>query len=219
MSVQARMDSVQRLDSELCLPQGRRFAKQGMDIVGTVILLLLLLPLLAVIALAVKLTSRGPVLFVQDRVGKDGEQFPFLKFRTMVQGAHLDRNDVLGAPDEDMAQRYREDPRVTRVGAVLRRWSVDELPQLVNVLVGHMSLVGPRPLLADEMTLLEPEYHERHDVKPGLTGLWQISGRKETSWEERMDLDLDYVRTVSSGNDLAILAKTAKVVVTGQGAY
>ncbi|MCH9816278.1 MAG: sugar transferase [Actinomycetia bacterium] len=219
MSVQARVDSVQQIEAGLRLPQGRRFAKQVMDIVGSLLLLLLLLPLLALIALAVKLTSRGPVLFVQDRVGKDGEHFPFLKFRTMVQGAHLERNEVLGAPDAEMSERYRQDPRVTRVGAILRRWSVDELPQLVNVLVGHMSLVGPRPLLTEEMSLLEPEHHERHDAKPGLTGLWQISGRKETSWEERMDLDLEYVRTVSASNDLAILAKTAKVVVTGQGAY
>lgn len=124
-----------------------------------------------------------------------------------------------GEPDEDIATRYREDPRVTRVGRVLRRWSLDELPQLINVAAGTMSLVGPRPLLPDELGLLGDVDHRRHLTKPGITGLWQISGRKEVAWDDRMRMDLHYLENWSIAMDLVILVKTAKAVVTGHGAY
>ena len=122
-------------------------------------------------------------------------------------------------PTTGIADRYREDPRVTRVGRVLRRWSLDELPQLFNVVAGSMSLVGPRPMLPEELGLLGDGENRRHLTKPGLTGLWQISGRKEVSWEDRMRMDLHYIETWSIALDLVIIAKTAKAVITGHGAY
>lgn len=193
-------------------------ARAVLDAILAAILLFFLTPVLLTIALAVSLTSRGPVFFVQDRIGRHGQLFPFVKFRTMNRGAHLLRSEVLGTPDEDMLERYQDDPRITSVGKFLRRWSVDELPQLLNVVAGHMAIVGPRPILEDEECLLEPRHRERHDVKPGLTGLWQVSGRKETSWEERMDLDVEYVRSRSFSGDVSIMARTAGVVVRGDGA-
>jgi lipopolysaccharide/colanic/teichoic acid biosynthesis glycosyltransferase len=129
------------------------------------------------------------------------------------------RDDVIGDPDDEIADRYREDPRVTRVGHVLRRWSLDEFPQLLNVVTGSMSLVGPRPMLPSELALLGAEENRRHLTKPGLTGLWQISGRKEVSWEDRMRMDLHYIETWSIALDLVIIGKTAKAVISGQGAY
>lgn len=188
------------------------------DVTLATILLLLLSPVLLAIAIAITLTSPGPVFFIQDRIGRDGRLFPFVKFRTMVDGAHLQREEVLGTPDEGMLERYQNDPRITPVGKFLRRWSVDELPQLLNVAWGHMSIVGPRPILVEEESLLGANDHERHDAKPGLTGLWQISGRKETTWEERMDLDIEYVRTSSLRGDALIMARTVKVIIKGDGA-
>ncbi|HTY72119.1 MAG TPA: sugar transferase [Actinomycetes bacterium] len=197
----------------------QRFLKSAVDRVAAATLLVLLLPLMLLIALAVTSTSRGPVFFVQERIGRGGRTFRFVKFRTMVEGAHLMRQDVLGQPDPDMPDRYRTDPRVTPVGRFLRRWSLDELPQLINVLSGSMSIVGPRPMLLEEAHLLDDADQRRHLTKPGLTGLWQISGRKETSWQERMQLDLDYVERWSPALDLVILARTVKVVLSGAGAF
>lgn len=194
-------------------------AKSVADVAFAVILVVLLSPVFLAISLAIKTTSRGPVLFVQTRIGRGGELFPFLKFRTMVDGAHRERSTVLGTPDADMPDRYQNDPRITRVGRFLRRWSIDELPQLLNILMGQMAVVGPRPILEDEEDLLEPHHHERHRAKPGLTGLWQINGRKETTWERRMELDLEYVQGMSVRGDVKIISKTAKVVLTGEGAY
>lgn len=193
--------------------------RRGLDIAGAGLMLLVLLPLFVVIMIAIRLTSPGPVFYVKDRVGRNGEPFPFIKFRTMVPGADTLRSEILGTPDEDMPERYREDPRITAVGRVLRRWSLDELPQLINVLRGDMSLVGPRPIIYDEVPLLESWQHDRHLCRPGLTGLWQVSGRKETSWDERIALDLEYVRTQSLRKDTAILVRTVGVVIRGDGAY
>jgi lipopolysaccharide/colanic/teichoic acid biosynthesis glycosyltransferase len=137
----------------------------------------------------------------------------------MRDGADKERLEVLGRPDEDMAARYKKDPRITPVGRVLRRFSIDELPQLLNVIRGEMSLVGPRPMLEEEVAQLEENHQRRHLIMPGLTGLWQISGRKETSWEERMLLDLYYIDQWSISTDIAILLKTFKVVVDGRGSY
>lgn len=193
--------------------------RRAADFFGAALLLILLLPVLLVISAAIKMTSRGPAFFVQDRVGRNGEPFPFIKFRTMIPGADTQRKDVLGLPDEDMPERYRSDPRITPVGRLLRRWSIDELPQLINVLRGDMSLVGPRPIIMEELPLLKPREHDRHLCRPGLTGLWQVSGRKETTWEERIELDLEYVRSRSLATDARILGRTFLVVVRGDGAY
>jgi lipopolysaccharide/colanic/teichoic acid biosynthesis glycosyltransferase len=181
-------------------------------------LIFLAIPL-GFISVLVKLSSKGPILFIQPRVGAEGKPFPFYKFRSMRNGADLERLDTLGRPDEDMTERYRHDPRITPLGRILRRFSIDELPQLWNVLTGSMSLVGPRPMLFEELEQLEDFHHRRHLAKPGLTGLWQISGRKDTTWEERMLLDLYYINRWSLSLDLAIIAKTFRVVLSGKGSY
>lgn len=194
-------------------------ARRAGDAAIAGLFLFLLIPLFVFIAMAIKLTSRGPIFYSQMRVGRDGQLFPFVKFRTMIPGADEMRAEVLGTPDDEMPDRYRSDPRITAVGRVLRRWSVDELPQLLNVLRGEMSLVGPRPILPEELPLLDARHHDRHLCRPGLTGLWQVSGRKETSWQERMDLDLAYVRQQSFATDVRIVGRTVGVVVRGDGAF
>ena len=166
-----------------------------------------------------KLTSRGPVFYTQERVGRGDQLITVLKLRTMWVGADQERHAVIGAPDLDIAARYKSDPRITKVGRFLRRWSIDEMPQVVNVIAGSMSLVGPRPVLVDELPLFADADHRRHLTKPGLTGLWQVSGRKSVDWEERMRLDLDYVEHWSPALDLVIVAKTVKAVLVGEGAY
>ena len=176
-------------------------------------------PIYVFIALGVVLTNGLPIIFSQPRIGLAGKEFKFIKFRTMIVGAQDLREEVLGIPDEEMTERYKSDPRIYPFGRILRRFSLDELPQLFSVIKGDMSLVGPRPLLVDELELLGDEDHRRHLTKPGLTGLWQVSGRKETTWEERMQMDLHYVHNWSIGLDLGILLRTIKVVVTGHGSY
>ncbi len=197
----------------------KRALKRGLDLLVAVPGLLLLSPVVLLIAIAIKLDSLGRVFYVSDRVGRSGEVFRCIKFRSMITGADALRDSVIGDPDDEIGERYREDPRVTRVGGVLRRWSLDELPQLLNVVSGSMSLVGPRPMLPDELALLGDADHRRHLTKPGLTGLWQISGRKEVSWEDRMRMDLHYIENWSIALDLVIIVKTAKAVLTGHGAY
>jgi lipopolysaccharide/colanic/teichoic acid biosynthesis glycosyltransferase len=177
-------------------------------------------PLLLLTALAVKLDSRGPVLFRQERVGKDGRPFQVLKFRTMVSDAEQRLIDLRERNEADGPLfKLRDDPRVTRVGAWLRKLSIDEVPQLWNVVRGEMSLVGPRPALASEMTAWHPELHNRLRVKPGITGMWQVSGRSDSSFEEYSRLDLYYVDNWSLVNDLAIVAKTVPTVLLRRGAY
>lgn len=199
---------------------GRRVVKGVVDRLGAAVLLLLFAPLMVCVALLVLTTSRGGAFYRQRRVGKDGREFTILKFRTMVAGADraraalADRNEGAGP-----LFKLRRDPRVTRVGAVLRRWSVDELPQLFNVLTGSMSLVGPRPPLPEESAAYGPDIRRRLLVKPGLTGLWQISGRSDLSWEEAVRLDLRYVEDWSLALDTVILWKTLRAVLHGQGAY
>ncbi|HEX6888352.1 MAG TPA: sugar transferase [Candidatus Nanopelagicales bacterium] len=196
-----------------------RALKRAVDLAITIPAVIVALPLFALIAIAVKLDSPGHVFYFSERIGRSGEAFRCMKFRTMISGADQLRADVIGDPDDEIAERYRQDPRITRVGVVLRRWSLDELPQLFNVLAGSMSLVGPRPLLPDEMPLLGEADHRRHLTKPGLTGLWQISGRKEVCWDDRMRMDLHYIESWSIALDLVVIVKTAKAVVTGRGAY
>ena len=199
---------------------GRRAVKGVVDRVGAALLLVLFAPLMVVVALLVLVDSRGGVLYRQRRVGKGGREFTIVKFRTMVAGADgtraalADRNEGAG-----LLFKLRRDPRVTRVGAVLRRYSIDELPQLFNVLTGSMSLVGPRPPLPEESAAYGPDIRRRLLVKPGLTGLWQISGRSDLPWEEAVRLDLRYVEDWSLALDTVILWKTLRAVLLGQGAY
>ena len=188
--------------------------------VGAALLLVLFAPLMVAVGLLVLVDSPGGVFYRQHRVGKDGRQFTLVKFRTMVAGADraraglADRNEGAG-----LLFKLRRDPRVTRVGGVLRRYSLDELPQLLNVLTGSMSLVGPRPPLPEESAAYGPDIRRRLLVKPGLTGLWQISGRSDLPWEEAVRLDLRYVEDWSLALDAVILWKTLRAVLQGQGAY
>ncbi len=199
---------------------GRRAVKGVVDRLGAALLLVLFTPLMVLVGLVVMVDSRGGALYRQHRVGKDGREFTLFKFRTMVAGADraraqlADRNEGAG-----LLFKLRRDPRVTRVGGVLRRYSLDELPQLLNVLTGSMSLVGPRPPLPEESAAYGPDIRRRLLVKPGLTGLWQISGRSDLPWEEAVRLDLRYVEDWSLALDAVILWKTLRAVLQGQGAY
>lgn len=197
----------------------QRWRKRAFDLVVAVPALVLLSPLLLLIAVLVTVTSKGGALYRDERVGQGGRTFRFLKFRTMVHGAESLRPHVIGLPDDGITDRYRADPRITPLGRFLRRWSLDELPQLVNVVGGSMSMVGPRPMLVSELPLLGEADHRRHITRPGLTGLWQVSGRKDVGWEERMVLDLDYVQRWSLALDIVIVLRTLKAVITGRGAY
>jgi len=197
----------------------KRAIKRLLDIAFGVALLTVFLPFMLVAAIGIKLTSRGPVFYLQERVGRGGQIIRVAKLRTMYVGADAHRDAVIGKPDEDISERYRRDPRITGFGRILRRWSIDEMPQVANVIGGSMSLVGPRPMLVSELPLLDDADHRRHLTKPGLTGLWQVSGRKTVDWEERMRLDLDYVEHWSPALDLVIVARTVKAVLAGDGAY
>ncbi|WP_228918484.1 sugar transferase [Streptomyces sp. DH20] len=199
---------------------GRRAVKGVVDRLGATVLLVLFAPLMLLVALLVATDSRGGVFYRQRRVGKDGLEFTILKFRTMVPDADRARAALTGLNEgAGPLFKMRRDPRVTRMGAVLRRYSLDELPQLFNVLTGSMSLVGPRPPLPEECASYGPDIRRRLKVKPGLTGLWQISGRSDLSWEEAVRLDLRYVEDWSLALDTVILWKTLRAVVQGQGAY
>jgi exopolysaccharide biosynthesis polyprenyl glycosylphosphotransferase len=199
---------------------GRMLIKRLLDRLLSSALFLVLSPVLAVIALAVKLGSPGPVLFRQLRIGEDGRPFEMLKFRSMVADAE-DRRAELHAVDEGngVLFKIRADPRVTRVGALLRRYSLDELPQLWNVVRGDMSLVGPRPPLPQEVIGYSDDATRRLRVRPGMTGLWQVSGRSDLSWEESLRLDLRYVDNWSLALDVTILWRTWRAVLGRSGAY
>jgi exopolysaccharide biosynthesis polyprenyl glycosylphosphotransferase len=202
------------------LAGGKQVLKGVIDKMSALLVLLMLAPLLGAIALAVKASDRGPVLFRQTRVGKDGRTFTLYKFRTMVVDAEQQKALLAVRNEADGALfKIRRDPRVTRVGASLRRWSLDELPQLVNVLCGDMSLVGPRPALPEEAACYGDHIRRRLAVKPGITGLWQVSGRSDLPWDEAVRLDLRYVECWSLALDLQILWKTASAVIQGCGAY
>jgi exopolysaccharide biosynthesis polyprenyl glycosylphosphotransferase len=199
---------------------GRWIFKAILDRLSALLALLVLAPLLLVVAVAIKMEDGGPVLFRQQRVGRAGERFWMLKFRSMVVDAECWRVE-LEAVNEGAGPLFkmRQDPRVTRVGAFIRRYSLDELPQLINVLAGDMSLVGPRPPLPAEVERYGFDARRRLLVKPGLTGLWQVSGRSDLSWEETVQLDLRYVENWSLTMDAAIVWKTAGAVLGGRGAY
>ncbi|GAA4018392.1 sugar transferase [Allokutzneria multivorans] len=197
-----------------------RLFKAVMDRVGALVLTLLAAPVLLLIAAAIKLDDGGPVFYRQSRVGRGGTAFPMLKFRSMVVDAHAMRPTLASANQgSGPLFKMRRDPRVTRVGAVLRRYSLDELPQVLNVLFGSMSMVGPRPPLAEEVASYGQDARRKLLVKPGMTGLWQVSGRSDLSWEESVRIDLRYVESWSLSMDLVILWKTVSAVVGGKGAY
>jgi Undecaprenyl-phosphate galactose phosphotransferase WbaP len=198
--------------------------KRTLDIFASAALLVILSPLFGIMACAVKLTSQGPVLYRHMRYGRDGTVFKALKFRTMLQnGDQLLRDYFVRNPQAKMEwqlnHKIKEDPRVTPIGKWLRRFSLDELPQLFNVVAGHMSLVGPRPIVELEIAKYGRGYDLYTRVLPGVTGLWQVSGRNNTTYEERVSLDEYYVRNWSVWLDIYILIRTIKVVVTSEGAY
>lgn len=195
-------------------------AKRAFDLAVSGLGLLLTLPLWAAVALAIRLDSPGPVLYRQRRVGQRGRPFTMLKFRTMVYGAETMLADLRERNEADGPLfKLRDDPRVTRVGRWLRRWSLDELPQLVNVARGDMSLVGPRPPLPEEVERYEEWQVDRLEVRPGITGLWQVSGRADLSFDEYVRLDLFYIENWSLAYDLFILAKTLPILLSRRGAY
>lgn len=197
-----------------------RLAKAVVDRAFAALGLVVGAPLLVAIAIAVRATSPGPILFRQVRIGRDGRRFEMLKFRTMVADAEERLDDLRPLADPDhVLFKLREDPRVTRVGHWLRRHSLDELPQLWNVLVGDMSVVGPRPPLPAEVDRYGDDSRRRLLVKPGLTGLWQVSGRADLTWDDAVRLDLYYVENWSWVLDVLILVRTIPVVVKGTGAY
>jgi exopolysaccharide biosynthesis polyprenyl glycosylphosphotransferase len=198
----------------------KRAVKGVFDRVAAAAVLGLLAPVLAAIAIAIAVRDGGPVLFSQTRIGQDGQPFAVLKFRTMVPDAELRTQEVLALDEGDgLLFKVRKDPRVTGTGKWLRRWSLDELPQLFNVVLGEMSLVGPRPPLPDEVARYGHDVRRRLLVKPGMTGLWQVSGRSDLSREEAVRLDLRYVENWSLALDLQILWKTGAAVAKGRGAY
>jgi exopolysaccharide biosynthesis polyprenyl glycosylphosphotransferase len=208
------------LEVEVAAPRRRMIAKAVMDRVVGTLLLVLAAPVIAIAAAAVRLTSRGPAFHRQTRVGVDGSFFTMWKIRSMYPDAGARQNELAGLDEgAGVLFKVRDDPRVTPVGRFLRRFSLDELPQLLNVVRGDMSLVGPRPPLAGEVAKYEDAVQRRLRVKPGLTGLWQVSGRSDLSWEESVRLDLRYVDNWSVVMDMMILWKTARAVFMGEGAY
>ncbi len=209
-----------QFDHDVMSRRGSAF-KRVIDLsIAAVTLILALIPML-LIALLIRLDSPGPVLLRQPRVGKDGRHFDALKFRTMVKNADLLRDDLIAGADSADPRLFKHaaDPRLTRVGGWLRRWSLDEFPQVWNIVRGEMSVVGPRPPLPEEVALYEPTHRQRLAVVPGLTGLWQVNGRSDLSFEEMIRLDLYYVETWSPWLDLKLITRTVPAVVGGKGAY
>jgi exopolysaccharide biosynthesis polyprenyl glycosylphosphotransferase len=196
--------------------------KNVVDRVGALLLLVALAPVFGICALVIRLDSPGPAWFTQIRVGRNGQPFKVHKFRTMSLGAHEARHEIAHENESDregVLFKIKADPRITRVGTVLRKYSLDELPQLVNVLLGQMSLIGPRPALPQEVQGYSTDLRRRLVVKPGMTGLWQVSGRSDLSWEETERMDLEYVDNWSWPLDLRIAARTVGAVLGQKGAY
>ncbi|WP_455568780.1 sugar transferase [Streptomyces fradiae] len=199
---------------------GQTALKTAVDRCGAALGLLALSPLLLLLVLLIRLDSPGPAFYRQVRVGRDRETFTMWKFRSMVTDADVRKDDLAARNECDgLMFKMRRDPRVTRVGRFLRRTSLDELPQLLNVLRGDMSLVGPRPPLPEEVAAYDATALRRLRVKPGMTGLWQVSGRSDLSWDETIQLDLHYVDNWSFSSDLDVMSRTLRAVVDGRGAY
>ena len=199
------------------------FLKRTVDITASATALLLLSPVFLVTSLAIKNDSKGPAMFTQKRIGKDGKLFEIYKFRTMVPDAdkklfELLENDEEAAKEYKLNKKLKNDPRITKLGAFLRKTSIDELPQLINVLKGDMSLVGPRPYLPREIDDMGNYYDTIIESKPGITGLWQVSGRSNTTFEDRLEFDMEYNENKSFMYDMGLLFKTVGSVVKGEGA-
>lgn len=194
--------------------------KRVLDIVASTAALVVFAPFAAIIAVAIKIDNPGPVFFRQDRVGRDGREFPMVKFRSMSVNAEAELAKLLEENEgSGLLFKMKNDPRVTRVGKILRRFSLDEVPQFWNVLVGDMSIVGPRPPLPSEVTAYDGTVFRRLYTKPGITGPWQVGGRSDLSWDESVRLDLRYVENWSALSDLTIMWRTAKVMIRPNGAY
>jgi len=189
--------------------------KRVLDVALTLAAMPLIGPLIGVCAVAIKLDTRGPVFFVQDRIGRDGRLFRMYKLRTMVANAEELKATTLD--DRTVHFKTLDDPRITRVGRILRKTSIDEFPQFFNILRGDMSLVGPRPTSVN-LAVYEPWHAVRLEVRPGLTGVWQIHGRNQTTFDERVRMDIDYVENLSLRHDLKLLVQTVTVVLKGKGA-
>ena len=199
------------------------FAKRLFDTIGASLLLLILFPVFLLIALAIWVDSGLPIIYKCHRMGRFGKPIIVLKFRTMHDGSHHHLEELLTIDEEKRMEygkrrKLRDDPRRTRVGAVLRRLSLDELPQLVNVISGEMSLVGPRPYFPGELSG-RPEADSILRVRPGITGLWQVNGRSDRTFEERLGFDVEYVIKRGFATDMSILARTVGAVISGRGAY
>lgn len=210
--------------SDLVIPpggnrsRGYRVTKRALDFTGSLLLLILLSPLLLTTLLVLTVTTKGRPIFCQERVGQCGRLFRMYKFRTMVPNAEMIRHLITNEQAGPVFKNVR-DPRITRIGRYLRRTSIDEMPQLVNVLLGQMSLVGPRPPIAAEVVQYEPWQRQRLAVKPGLTCLWQVSGRSEIGFDDWMRLDLWYIERQSLAADLGLLLRTPWAVLSRRGAY
>jgi exopolysaccharide production protein ExoY len=210
--------------SPLLTSSPSRALKRATDLVGSVVALLVLSPVLIVLTIALAVQTGGRPIFVQQRIGRFGYPFLILKFRTMVHGSE-DQLEGWLRKDADLADEWaahrklRDDPRVTRIGRILRRYSLDELPQFVNVLLGQMSLVGPRPLLEEELPMFGPRLKVVLTMRPGLTGLWGISGRNDLGCDERVQLEDRYVRDWTFRLDVSILLRTIPRVIGGRGAF
>jgi exopolysaccharide biosynthesis polyprenyl glycosylphosphotransferase len=201
--------------------EAKCFQKRAFDSCFALAALVVTSPLLIASAIAIKLTSKGPIFYPSERIGLDGKPFAMLKFRTMVDGADKQIDNLLALNESagGMLFKIHQDPRITPVGRILRRFSIDELPQFINVLKHNMSVVGPRPPLMREVAKYDGDVKRRMLVKPGVTGLWQVSGRSDLSWDESVRLDLSYVDNWSMAADLLIIAKTVRAVLMSDGAY
>ena len=197
------------------------FAKRCLDVVIAGTMLTLCMPIFAIVAIAIYLENPGPIFFVQKRVGLNGRLFPFLKFRSMIVNAEALKSEL--AKENESADgvifKMKRDPRITRVGRLIRRFSIDELPQVLNVLRGEMSIVGPRPPVPSEVAQYNFRDRQRLMVKPGLTCIWQVSGRSDVPFHRQVDMDLEYIREQSIWADLALIIRTVPAVLLGKGAY
>lgn len=197
-----------------------KLIKRGMDILLSAAALIVLSPVFLVTAVAIKLEDRGPVFFVQSRAGKDMQPFAMYKFRSMYVNADEKLQEMMKDNEQTgHAFKIKNDPRITRTGRFIRRFSIDELPQLINVIKGDMSIVGPRPILTFQMEACSQYERQRLVVQPGLTCYWQIGGRANVTWQEWVELDLDYIEDMSLWTDLKMIVKTVPAVVRGDGAY
>lgn len=195
-------------------------AKRAMDLLGSGLALLFLAPVFTVVALIIKLEDGGPVFFSQKRVGKGGREFKFYKFRSMCVDAEAKRAALKEATEDDSVRfKMTRDPRITRIGRIIRRFSIDEMPQFINVLLGDMSLVGPRPALPEEVAEYTDHEMQRLSVEQGLTCTWQVTGRSLIPFEEQVELDIDYARERTLWGDVKLLVMTVPAVMLGKGAY